>query len=408
MRALILAAGEGTRLKPITDRIPKPLIMVGGKPLLTHTMMALKEVGVNQVTILVGFQGESIRKHYLRGQELGLEIDYLEQKERKGTAHAIGMAENHFNEPFFCIAGDVMASTRDLRMMSEVHQREGVSVMATAAVKNPSAYGVVEVKNDRMLGIVEKPQKPIGNQINASIYLLEPSIFRYISQTECSKRGEYEITDSLTLMSRGQGVAVHELRDDWIDIGSPWDLLVANERIMSRMETRIEGKVEEGCYLHGKVVVEKGARIRSGSYIEGPVYISSGCDIGPNCYIRAYTCLGPDCRIGNACEVKNSLVFSGSKIPHHNYVGDSIIGSNCNLGAGTKVANLRFDHRNIIVNVKGKEVDTGRKKLGVIMGDNVNTGINSMISPGTIIHRGASIGPGAKARGVIGPDSFIR
>lgn len=408
MRAMVLAAGEGTRLKPLTDQLPKPLMMVGGKPLLTHTLEALKEAGVDRVTILVGFQGESIRKHYLHGKKLGLKIDYLEQKERKGTAHAIGMAQGHFHEPFFCMAGDVMASANDLKTMLEVHQREGISVMATAAVVNPSAYGVVRVKNGRMVEIVEKPQKPVGNQINASIYLLDPSIFQYISRTECSKRGEYEITDSLTLMSQDVGVAVHELVDDWIDIGNPWDLLDANERIMSHMEGRIEGEVEDGCYLHGQVVVEKGARIRSGSYIEGPVYISSGCDIGPNSYIRAFTCLGPDCRVGNGCEVKNSLVFSGSKIPHQNYVGDSIIGSNCNLGAGTKVANLRFDHRNVFVSIKGKDVDTGRKKLGVIMGDNVNTGINSMFLPGTIIHRGASIGPGAKAHGTIGPDSFIR
>jgi len=408
MRALILAAGEGTRLKPLTDQFPKPLMMVAGKPLLTHTLEALKEAGVDHVTILVGFQGESIRKHYLRGKELGLKIDYLEQKERKGTAHAIGMAQGHFDAPFFCMAGDVMASTQDLKMMSEIHEREGISVMATAAVTNPSAYGVVRVKEGRMQEIVEKPQTPVGNQINASIYLLDPSIFHYISKTECSKRGEYEITDSLTLMSGDVGVAVHELMDDWIDIGNPWDLLDANERIMARMESRIEGLVEEGCFLHGTVIVEKGARIRSGSYIEGPAYISSGCDIGPNCYIRAHTCLGPNCRIGNGCEIKNSLVFSGSKIPHQNYVGDSIIGTNCNLGAGTKVANLRFDHRNVFVSIKGKEVDTGRKKLGVIMGDDVNTGINSMILPGTVIHRGASIGPGAKAHGIIGPGSFIR
>jgi bifunctional UDP-N-acetylglucosamine pyrophosphorylase/glucosamine-1-phosphate N-acetyltransferase len=259
-----------------------------------------------------------------------------------------------------------------------------------------------------MREIVEKPQKPVGNLINASIYLLDPSIFEYIRSTAISSRGEYEITDTLSLMAAKEGVAVHELQGEWLDIGSPWDLLEANRKIMEHMERRIDGMVEPGCHIHGAVVVEEGARIRSGSYIEGPVYISTGCDIGPNCYIRAHTCLGQDCRVGNACEVKNTLVFAGSKIPHQTYVGDSIIGQNCNLGAGTKVANLRFDHSSIRVKVKDREVDTGLRKLGVIMGDNVNTGINSVILPGTIIHQGASIGPGGKAQGVIGPGSFIR
>lgn len=408
MRALIMAAGEGTRLKPITDNIPKPLLMVGGKPLLTHTLEALRDVGVTKVSIVVGFQSEHIRRHYHKGTSLGLEIDYIEQRERKGTAHAIGMADGRFLEPFFCMAGDVMVSSQDLRSMIDMQRSKGTSVMSAVAVKNPSSYGVLRMQDGMMKEIVEKPQRPTGNLINASIYLFDPLIFDHIRATGLSSRGEYEITDSLCLMAEKEGVAVHELQGEWLDIGSPWDLLDANRMIMDHMERRIQGIVEPGCHLHGAVVVEEGARIRSGSYIEGPVYISAGCDIGPNCYIRAHTCLGPDCRIGNACEVKNTLVFSGSKIPHQSYVGDSIIGQNCNLGAGTKVANLRFDHRSIRVKVKDREVDTGRRKLGVIMGDDVNTGINSVILPGTIINKGASIGPGAKAQGVIGPGSFIR
>ncbi|MGE4275069.1 MAG: bifunctional sugar-1-phosphate nucleotidylyltransferase/acetyltransferase [Candidatus Methanomethylophilaceae archaeon] len=408
MRALILAAGEGTRLKPITDNLPKPLITVGGKPLLTHTLEALRQVGVDRVSIVVGFQGERIRKHYQRGEPLGLDIDYIEQKERKGTAHAIGTAEGRFQEPFFCMAGDVMVSPSDLHAMLDLQKEKGGTVMAAVAVDNPSSYGVLRVQEGRMLEIVEKPRAPAGNLINASIYLMDPAVFRHIQATNRSPRGEYEITDSLTMMAAQEGVWVHQLHGDWMDIGSPWDLLEANRMIMDKMTGSIQGQVEEGCHLHGPVVVEEGARIRSGSYIEGPVYISSGCDVGPNCYIRAHTCLGPDCRVGNACEVKNTLVSAGSKIPHQSYVGDSIIGRDCNLGAGTKVANLRFDHRSIRVNLKDKEVDTGRRKLGVIMGDDVNTGINCVILPGTVIHHGASIGPGAKAQGVIGPNSFIR
>ena len=135
--------------------------------------------------------------------------------------------------------------------------------------------------------------------------------------------------------------------------------------------------------------------------------IGKNCKIGPNAYIRPYTVIGDNCHIGNACEVKASIIMNGSKIPHFNYVGDSIIGENCNLGAGTKVANLRLDEKNIKVPVKNELVDTGRRKLGVIMGDNVHTGINVSIDVGTMIGAYTYIAPGARVKGVVGTKSRV-
>ena len=155
--------------------------------------------------------------------------------------------------------------------------------------------------------------------------------------------------------------------------------------------------------LKGAVSIGKGTIVRSGTYIVGPVIIGSNCDIGPNCFIRASTAIGDNCHIGAAVEVKNSIIMSGSKVPHLNYVGDSVIGENCNLGAGTKVANLKLDKRNIFIDGK----DTGRRKLGAIIGDNVQTGINSSINVGTLIGNNSFIGPGALAHGIISPGSKI-
>jgi bifunctional UDP-N-acetylglucosamine pyrophosphorylase/glucosamine-1-phosphate N-acetyltransferase len=151
----------------------------------------------------------------------------------------------------------------------------------------------------------------------------------------------------------------------------------------------------------------KGTILRSGTYIQGSVIIGENCDIGPNSYIRGVTTIGDNCRIGNAVEVKNSIVMHNTNIPHHNYVGDSILGENCNLGSGTKVANLRLDEGPISVVIKGETINTGRRKLGVIMGNDVKTGINSMINIGTIIGEYTEIGPGAIASGYIAPRSRI-
>ena len=193
----------------------------------------------------------------------------------------------------------------------------------------------------------------------------------------------------------------------WNDIGTPWDLLDANRDLLDGIKARMEGEVEDCVQIKGEVIVGKNTVIKSGTYIEGPVIIGENCTIGPNSYIRPYTVIGNNCHIGNSSEIKASIIMDGSKIPHFNYVGDSVIGENCNLGAGTKVANLRLDERNIRVNLKGRYVDTGRRKLGVIMGDDVHTGINVSIYPGTMIGRGARIGPGAGVNGKVESGAYI-
>ena len=232
---------------------------------------------------------------------------------------------------------------------------------------------------------------------NAGLYLFTPEIFEAIARTEKSPRGEYEITDSLQiLMGTKQGLHYQEIKS-WLDLSYPWDLLRANESMLAGLEPQNLGKVEENVVLKGAVAIGKDTVIRSGAYIEGPVIIGEGCDIGPNCYIRPSTAIGDGCHIGAAVEVKNSIIMKGSKMPHLNYVGDSVIGEGCNLGAGTKIANLRLDKQNIRI----AGIDTRRRKLGAIIGDNVETGINASINVGSMIGNNTFIGPGALASGVI-------
>jgi UDP-N-acetylglucosamine diphosphorylase / glucose-1-phosphate thymidylyltransferase / UDP-N-acetylgalactosamine diphosphorylase / glucosamine-1-phosphate N-acetyltransferase / galactosamine-1-phosphate N-acetyltransferase len=331
----------------------------------------------------------------------------LEQKERRGTADAVGHAQEVMDEPFFCVNGDVVISELDVKAMRSTFESKNRMVMGAVTVPNPSAFGVIEEKDGKLIRILEKPKQPPSDLINAGMFVFTPDIFQEIKRTGKSPRGEYEITDTLTGLAKADGVMVHRILTEWIDVGRPWDLLKANEIFMSRLVGRVEGEVEAGAVLKGNVVVEKGGLVRSGAYILGPVYISRGCEVGPNCYIRAGTCLGPNVKVGASVEVKNSIIMTGSHVPHHNYVGDSIIGERCNLGAGTKVANLRFDDKNVKVSSGGKVIDSGRRKLGVIMGDNVKTGINSMIDAGTVIWEDSYIGPGAVAKGMVGPGSRV-
>ena len=161
------------------------------------------------------------------------------------------------------------------------------------------------------------------------------------------------------------------------------------------MRQRISGKVEPGCHVKGKLVLGPGSVVKSGTYIEGPVYIGRSCIIGPNAYLRDHVAIHDGCKVGNAVELKNTILFTGARVPHLSYVGDSVIGENTNFGAGTITGNLRHDNANVQSAVKGQLVDTGRRKFGTIAGDNVKTGINTMIYPGRKFWPGTSTAPGA-------------
>jgi UDP-N-acetylglucosamine diphosphorylase/glucosamine-1-phosphate N-acetyltransferase len=407
LRAFVLAAGKGTRMMPLTASVPKALLPVAGKPFLQHTLETLKACGMKRVTILVGWGRREVERQFGDGSELGLKIDYLMQKKPLGTGHAVGCAKDHMDEAFLSINGDVLVNRETVRAMVNTYRDRGNMVVAGAPVMNPSEFGILDTRKGRLRRIVEKAKKPPGNLANTGIYLFTPEIFGWIDKTERSPRGEYEITDTLTMMAKKERVLVENFHGEWVDMGRPWDLLKVNKLFMAGLKARLEGEVQSHATIEGEVVLGKGSRVLNGSYVIGPVIIGRDTDIGPNCLIRPSTYIGSGCKVGNAVEIKNSVIMDGSKAPHHNYVGDSIIARNCNLGSGTKVANLRLDDRSIRVSLKGKLVDTGLRKLGVIMGEGVKTGINASIDPGTIIGEGCFIGPGALASGTISAGSRV-
>jgi bifunctional UDP-N-acetylglucosamine pyrophosphorylase/glucosamine-1-phosphate N-acetyltransferase len=272
------------------------------------------------------------------------------------------------------------------------------AVMAVVPVEKPESYGIIELDDEKHVKrIVEKPapREAPSNLANAGLYVFSKEIFGKIRQVKSSVRGEWELTDALSLLVKdGKTVLAAEIsKADWIDIGRPWDLLEANSWALKRMEHAVYGNVENGAHLVGPVTVAETARVRSGAYVEGPTFIDEGSDIGPNCFIRACTSIGKNVRVGNACEVKNSIVMDYTHVGHLSYVGDSILCERCNLGAGTITANYRLDAGTIRMVVKDKVVDSGRGKLGAILGDDVKTGINALLMPGVKVGCNSWVGP---------------
>ena len=400
MKCVIIAAGEGNRMHPLTYTRPKVMLPIAGKPLLEWNLLNARAAGLKEFIFVVSYKSEMVREYFGDGKPWNVKISYVNQGKAMGTAHAIGTVEPFVNE-CIVLCGDTIFGTNDI-----THITQKGTKMGLVKIDNPTEYGIVELSGKHVMKIYEKMEHPSSNIINAGIYHFNKDIFNSIRKTEKSSRGEFEITDSINMLvskKRIEGVFLKE----WRDVVYPWHLLDANEELLKKLKTKIEGTVEKNVTVKGNIVVGKGTVIRSGTYIEGPVVIGNDSKIGPNCYLRPFTTIGNNCHVGNACEVKNSLLMDYSNVPHLNYVGDSIIGQHCNLGAGTTVANLRFDKNNIIVILNGKKIDSKRRKLGMVMGDNVQTGINSVINVGTMIGNNVFIGPGAVVKGEIAPKTMI-
>jgi bifunctional UDP-N-acetylglucosamine pyrophosphorylase/glucosamine-1-phosphate N-acetyltransferase len=389
------------------------MIDVAGKPILEHCLDAIKACGINHIIIVVHHMAHIIRQYFGSGEKFGLHIEYVEQPNILGTGNAVSVVESFVDDDFVLVYGDLLFTPEALKKVLNLHGRKKpAATLAMVPVEKPEDYGVIELGEDNTVKrIVEKPTpgREPSNMANAGIYVLSMEIFDKIRRIKASLRGELEITDAITLMAEeGKSVYAVEISStDWFDIGRPWDLLDANRWVLSRMEHEVMGQVEEGAHIIGPITVAGNARIRSGAYIEGPAYIGEYSDIGPNCYIRPHTSIGRKVRIGNACEIKNSIVMNGVHIGHLSYVGDSIIGENCNLGAGTITANYRFDARTIKMMIKDRIVDSGKTKFGAVLGDNVKTGINALFMPGVKVGNDCWIGPNVVVYRDIPPNTAV-
>ena len=398
MKAIILSAGEGSRMRPLTLTKPKTMLPVAGKPIIQYNIESLSANGIQYILVIVRYKEEMVREYFGDGSEFGVNITYKTQEDFLGTANAISYGKDFIEDSLIVLNGDIILDDEIINeIIKKYNYMNPDTLMVLTEVEDPSAFGVVEIEDGNIKKIVEKPKKEEApsNLVNAGIYIFNRDIFEKIEKTGVSERGEYEITDSVSLqIADGKTVIGHKTNKDWIDVGRPWELIEVNEELIGQLETEIKGIIEDGVHVHGEIFLDEGSIIRSGVYIEGNVYIGKHCDIGPNSYIRGNSYFGDNVQVGNAVEIKNSIVMENTNVSHLSYVGDSVIGSNCNIAAGTNIANLRFDNRPVKTKIKNQMIDSGRRKLGSIIGDSVKTGINSSFSPGVKVGHNSTIGSG--------------
>ncbi len=177
--------------------------------------------------------------------------------------------------------------------------------------------------------------------------------------------------------------------------------------LKERLEPGIAGEVHPGAHVLGDVQIGAGTRVEPGAVVRGPVIIGEGCLIRSNAFLRDGNVIGDGCTVGNASELKNALLLDGAHAPHFNYVGDSVLGARTNLGAGTKLSNLRLDGGEIVLRHEGRRYSTGLRKFGAVLGDGAQTGCNSVLNPGTVLGRGALVHPCVVVGGYVPPGRVV-
>jgi bifunctional UDP-N-acetylglucosamine pyrophosphorylase/glucosamine-1-phosphate N-acetyltransferase len=389
MQSVVLAAGEGTRMRPLTKTVPKPMLPVADRPLVAHTVDSAVEAGASELIFVVGYEADAVREYFGSGYR-DVPVEYAVQEEQLGTAHAVDAAAQYLDGEFVVLNGDDLYDAAAIEALFET-----LPSLGAYQIEDPRPYGVFSLEGDRVVDVLEKPANPPSDRVNVGAYHFPAEAREWVGEAELSERGEYEITDVVDRTIREYDVRAVPV-ERWLGVGRPWELLEANEWKLGELERRVDGEVKADAELRGNVVVEEGATVETGVVIEGPALIRAGADVGPNAYVRGATLLAEDTHVGHGVEVKNSVVMAESNVPHLSYCGDSVLGPDVNLGAGTQVANLRHDGENVKMTVKGERVSTGRRKMGLVAGPGAKTGVNVSTDPGVVLSAGATVLPGER------------
>ncbi|NPV62374.1 MAG: NTP transferase domain-containing protein [Methanotrichaceae archaeon] len=397
LQAVILAAGEGRRCRPLTQTKSKVMLPVGNSPFMEHVIRALAENGVSELNVVVGYQKERVMDHFEDGIDFDVHITYIDQGKPLGTAHALRKAEPYIDREFLVLNGDNLI---DSCAVGELVGASGDFVILAALRRHTGDYGVLTIEENRVQSIVEKPGRACSGLLNTGAYKFSPAIFEELPLTPISERGSYELTQTLSQMiENGREIQAVITEGVWADAIFSWDLLNANSLALSLNGTKVLGEVEPGAWLKGQVEVGEGSVIRSGCYLVGPVSIGRNCDIGPNVTILPSTSVGDSARIGSNTEIRNSIIMNGARIGSGAIVSDSIIGASSTIGDQSMI-----ESGPSVVEVEEK---FHRAEFGAVLADNVTAGGRVLLQPGTIVGTDSCIGSGASVRGWIERNSRV-
>jgi UDP-N-acetylglucosamine diphosphorylase / glucose-1-phosphate thymidylyltransferase / UDP-N-acetylgalactosamine diphosphorylase / glucosamine-1-phosphate N-acetyltransferase / galactosamine-1-phosphate N-acetyltransferase len=393
MQAVILAAGEGKRLRPFTETMPKVMLPIANKPVLEYVVDAVKHCGIKEIIMVVGYKKEVIMDYFK--DYGGVNITYVVQEKQLGTSHALLQAKDKISDSFIVLSGDNIVDDKTIQQLI-VQPSEYCIVIKEHP--SHSKYGVVFVEKTKLKELVEKPKDELGTYISTGIYKLSNNVFECIELL--ASQGIFALSSVIQALI-DKGISIQTVcANFWMDIVYPWDLISVNEVMIRQLPKSISGVIEKGVVIKGPVSVGKDTTIYSGCYIVGPVVIGDGCEIGPNTCIFPSTIIGDNSSIRPFCELRNSIIMEDVHIHSSSYL------SHCIIARGNTISS-NFS------NITGKaivETEDEIKKIrhiGAMIGEDCYIGSNVVVEAGITIGRRCKIDPLKKISKNVASDSKV-
>ena len=336
MKAIILCAGRGTRLRPLTFTSAKQLIPVANKPVILYSIEKIRKAGIRDIAMIVNSDNiKDFREVLGDGHEFGVNLSYIVQEEPKGLAHAVSLTERFVNgDSFLMYLGDNLIQEDLSKFVEDFQKAKADASILLTPVQDPTRFGIAIMQGEKIKKVVEKPKNPPSNLAIIGVYVFSPKVFEGVKNIKPSWRGELEITDAIQyLIDNGGNVQGHVVYGWWKDTGRPSDLLEANRRVLSEVKTsQILTQLNDGSYkIEGPVIIEKGVTI-SNTLIRGPLIIGKGASI-INSYVGPYTSIGDNVTIENS-EVENSIFMENSTIRDVDVrIDASVVGRNAMISS---------------------------------------------------------------------------
>jgi UDP-N-acetylglucosamine diphosphorylase/glucosamine-1-phosphate N-acetyltransferase len=410
MKVIFLCGGIGKRMFPITE--DKFLLKFLGRTLLQNQIEAAKQAGLNQFLIICS-QANMGQIEQITRFVSGSKIELALQKQSLGIADALRSASAFLDEDILLVnPNDIFAASAYASLLKEAKKKSAASYMLGYRTKTyfPGGYLVINSANE-LEHIKEKPkpgQEP-SDLVNILVHLHTDSkrLLEYIERVKTTNDDVYECALD-NLVKDGHKIKVIPYTNLWAPIKYPWHIFDVVKYVLDTSQPNISASasISAKATIKGKVIIDDGVKVLENAVIRGPAYIGAGSIIGNNVLVRDYSHIGADCVIGYSTEIKGSYIGDGCWI-HSSYIGDSVTGKGCSFGAGTVLANFRFDEQNISVSVGNEAIDTGRDKLGAIIGDNSKTGVNVSIMPGIKIGPNSIVGSHVCLTKDLGPEKLI-
>lgn len=410
MKVVFLCGGIGKRMFPITE--DKFLLDFLGKTLLEHQMETAKEAGLNHF-LIIGNPANIEQIEQITKITSGVKIELALQRQPMGIADALKSAEPFLDSDIMVVnPNDVFTASAYTGLLQGSEKKSATSYMLGYEVNDyfPGGYLAVDSAN-KLKHIVEKPKpgEEPSHLVNLLVHLhTKPKkLLEYIENAETTRDDVYERALD-NLVKDGYKIKVVPYSDFWAPIKYPWHIFQAVKYFLNAIQPHVSASasISEKATIEGRVTLGDNVRVLENAVIRGPAYIGPNSIIGNNALVRDYSHIGADCVIGYSTEVKNSYIGDGCWF-HSSYIGDSIIGKGCSFGAGTVLANFRFDEQNVSVMVADEAIDTGLDKLGAIVGNNCKTGVNASITPGIKIGPNSIVGPHVYLTKDLGADEII-